>query len=101
MKKNVLKSVALTAIIIFAGYIVAKEITENTADKNLIKYFPEKFLTPENVMRISGCKIVKTNLNYKINSNTNKIKHAKIRRGSKRRIFIDIDNDGIADDRDL
>ena len=99
MKKNILKLIAFTIMIVFAGYIVATEITGNKADNNLIKCFPDKSLTPENVMRISGCKIVKTNLNYKIN--TNKIKHVKLRRGTKRHIFIDLDNDGIADDRNL
>lgn len=101
MKKNVLKIVILTASIIFAGYIIATEISEKSADKNLIKCFPAKSLTPECVLRVAGCNIIKTNSNIKINSTTNKVKHIKVRRGKRRRIFIDLDNDGIADDRNL
>jgi len=101
MKKNIFRIIILATAMIFAGYIIAKEINKNTADENLIKCFPENILTPLKVMRISGCKIAETNMNKNINSATNKIKRVKVRRGTKRHIFIDLDNDGIADDRDL
>ena len=96
MKNTLLKYFLLSISIAFAGYIVAKGITKDNADKKLIEKLSEKSLTAENLLKISNC-----NLSNKFITEINTNKHVRIRRGKRRKIFIDIDNDGVADDRDL
>jgi len=99
MNNSLLKIFLLSISLIFAGYIVAKGLTEDNADKKLIEKIPDKNFTAETLSQLSAHSFS----NHFIESNvkTNIHKRVKVRRGTRRRIFIDLDNDGVADDRDL
>ena len=103
MKKNI---VIVTGVLSIFICLLVAGIEKTGIEAEIIKQLPDKTFTVSKLLELteepSTNNIRKINLNTNAVTSVKSIKKTRRKRGIKRnRLFIDLDGDGVADDRNL